>query len=188
MSLTLEHDWYPAALPANVTVGQGSWLWSSYAFIHYRSRRPVGVSVGDHTGVYETTFFGLGPRGEVHIGDYCTVVGATFCTNNRVDIGNHSFVSKPVTFADTYAAVPLLDVPDESVPDDLETPTVFSVGENVWIGAGVVLLPGARIGEGAIVGAATVVDCEVPPYAVVAGNPLRVIGSAGPSSREVSDS
>jgi acetyltransferase-like isoleucine patch superfamily enzyme len=178
----LEHDWYPAALPDNVTVGRGSWLWSSYAFIHYRSRRPRGVSIGDHTGVYETTFFGLGPRGEVQIGDYCTVVGVTFCTNHRVTIGDHSLVSKPVTIADTFAATPLLNVPEDDAADD--PATSVAIGSNVWIGAGVVLLSGADIGDGAIIGAATVVDRAVPPYAIVAGNPMRIVGWARPTGEE----
>lgn len=175
----LEHDWYPAPVPGNVTIGDGSWLWSSYAFAHYRSCRPVGVAIGAHTGVYETTFFGLGPRGEVRIGDYCTIVGLTLCTNGRVVIGDHTFVSKPVTIADHEAAVPLLDLPDDG--SDGDPPTVVAIGENVWVGAHVVLLPGARLGEGAIVGAATVVDGDVPPHAVVAGNPMRVVGWARPS-------
>ncbi|MFL6238983.1 MAG: acyltransferase [Actinomycetes bacterium] len=182
MTTVLEHDWFPAPLPSNVTVGEGSWVWSSYGFIHYRSRRTLGVSIGAHTGVYETTFFGLGPSGEVHIGDYCTIVGVTFCTNRRVEIGNHSFLSKPVTVADDFAAVPLLDLPDLDVTT--EVATAVSIGDNVWIGAGAVLLPGARIADGAIVGAATVVDNEVPAYSIVAGNPMRIVGWARPSPRQ----
>lgn len=184
MTVVLEHDWYPAALPSNMTVGDGSWVWSSYGFIHYRSRRPLGVRIGDHTGVYETTFFGLGPSGEVRIGDYCTVVGVTFCTNHRVQIGNHSFLSKPITIADSFAAVPLLDLPADAVDADADVATAVSIGDNVWIGAGVVLLPGAHVGDGAIVGAATVVDREVPAYAVVAGNPMRVVGWARPANEQ----
>jgi virginiamycin A acetyltransferase len=49
------------------------------------------------------------------------------------------------------------------------------VGHDVWIGHGVLILPGARIGSGAIIGAGAVVAGVVPPYAVVAGNPARVI-------------
>ena len=51
------------------------------------------------------------------------------------------------------------------------------VEEDVWIAANVTLLAGARIGRGAIVGAGSVLrSCKVPPYAVVAGNPAKVIG------------
>jgi carbonic anhydrase/acetyltransferase-like protein (isoleucine patch superfamily) len=45
----------------------------------------------------------------------------------------------------------------------------------VWIGLGATILPGARIGDGVIVGAGAVVRGTVPPYAVVAGNPGRVV-------------
>jgi acetyltransferase-like isoleucine patch superfamily enzyme len=178
VTVVLEHDWYPAQVPANVTMGEGSWLWSAYAFVHYRSARPRGVEIGAHSGVYETTFFGLGPQGEVAIGDYCTIVGVTFCTNRRVEIADHVFVSKPVTIADSFAAVPMLDLPTTgAVPE-----VAVTIGENAWIGAGVVLLPGAAVGHGAVVGAATVVDQEVPPFAIVAGNPMRVVGFARPAS------
>ena len=49
------------------------------------------------------------------------------------------------------------------------------VGHDVWIGHGALILPGARIGSGAIIGAGAVVAGVVPPYAVVAGNPARVV-------------
>lgn len=49
------------------------------------------------------------------------------------------------------------------------------VGHDVWIGHGALVLPGARIGSGAIIGAGAVVSGVVPPYAVVAGNPARVV-------------
>lgn len=49
------------------------------------------------------------------------------------------------------------------------------IGHDVWIGDGAVILPGARIGSGVIIGAGAVVGGEVPDYAVIAGNPGRVI-------------
>lgn len=49
------------------------------------------------------------------------------------------------------------------------------IGNDVWIGDGAVILPGARIGSGVIIGAGAVVGGEVPDYAIVAGNPGRVI-------------
>lgn len=49
------------------------------------------------------------------------------------------------------------------------------VGHDVWIGQGARILPGARLGTGAIVGAGAVVVGEVPPYAIVVGNPARVV-------------
>lgn len=49
------------------------------------------------------------------------------------------------------------------------------VGHDVWIGTEAMILPGARIGSGAIIGARSVVSGEVPPYALAAGNPARVV-------------
>ena len=49
------------------------------------------------------------------------------------------------------------------------------VGNDIWIGQDAMLLPGVRIGDGAIVAARAVVSADVPDYAVVAGNPARVI-------------
>lgn len=51
------------------------------------------------------------------------------------------------------------------------------VGSDVWIGREAMILPGSRIGPGAVIGARAVVSGEVPPYAVVVGNPGRVVRS-----------
>ena len=49
------------------------------------------------------------------------------------------------------------------------------VGNDVWIGQNVTILPGIHIGDGAIIGANSVVSKDVPPYSVVAGNPIKLI-------------
>jgi len=168
----LGHDWFPRALPENVLIGERSWCYSSFSCLHYQSRRPCGVRIGHDTGVYHGTFFELGPQGEVDIGNYCTLVGAIISTNARVVIGDYSFIAHEVVLADFFAAQP--SAPRES-PVNLP---VISLGENSWIGARAVLLSGAQIGEGAIVGAAAVVDFAIPPFAIVAGNPARIVGWA----------
>jgi virginiamycin A acetyltransferase len=49
------------------------------------------------------------------------------------------------------------------------------VGHDLWLGCRALVLPGVTIGDGAVVAAASVVAGDVPPYAVVAGNPARVV-------------
>ena len=49
------------------------------------------------------------------------------------------------------------------------------IGNDVWVGANSVILPGVKIGTGAIVGAGSVVTKDVPEYAIVVGNPARIL-------------
>lgn len=50
------------------------------------------------------------------------------------------------------------------------------IGDDVWIGAYAIILPGARIGTGAVIGAGSVVTGEVPAWAIAVGVPARVVG------------
>lgn len=49
------------------------------------------------------------------------------------------------------------------------------IGNDVWIGENVTILPGVHIGDGAIIGANSVVSKDVKPYSIVAGNPIKEI-------------
>jgi acetyltransferase-like isoleucine patch superfamily enzyme len=49
------------------------------------------------------------------------------------------------------------------------------IGNDVWVGAGAIILSGVSIGDGAIVAAGAVVTKDVPPYAIVGGNPAKLI-------------
>lgn len=53
----------------------------------------------------------------------------------------------------------------------------ITIGSNVWIGAGVHVLPGVTIGDNAVVGAGSIVTHDVPADAIAVGNPCRVIGN-----------
>lgn len=55
---------------------------------------------------------------------------------------------------------------------------LVTIGDDVFIGAGAIVMPGVTIGEGSIVGAHSVVTKDVPAYSVVAGNPARIIGTS----------
>lgn len=57
----------------------------------------------------------------------------------------------------------------------LPPPAEITVGNDVWIGRSAIVLSGVKIGNGAVVGAGAVVTKDVPPYAIVAGNPARII-------------
>lgn len=58
------------------------------------------------------------------------------------------------------------------------------IGRNVWLGDGVVVLPGVEIGDGVVVGANSVVSKSIPPFAVAAGVPARTIKQFDPSTEQ----
>jgi len=60
----------------------------------------------------------------------------------------------------------------------LECGKPVTIGRNVWIGGGAIILPGVRIGDDAIVGAGSVVSRDVPAGATVVGNPARVVSKS----------
>ena len=171
----LAHDWFADPLPVNVFFGHGSWLYSSFAFRHYRSKRPRGLTVGRHSGVYHGSFFDLGVNGEVAIGNYCTLVGVIICSDQCIVIEDYVLIAHDVVLADSFGAFPPA-FGEESPVRGHSGRTAIHIGENAWIGAKAVLLDGARIGEGAIVAAGAVVNFVVPPYTIAAGNPGRMVG------------
>jgi virginiamycin A acetyltransferase len=63
--------------------------------------------------------------------------------------------------------------PPEPVDLPLKGDTV--IGNDVWIGQNAVILPGVHIGDGAIIGANSVVGSDIDPYTIVVGNPARVL-------------
>lgn len=67
--------------------------------------------------------------------------------------------------------------PLESGPrrDGLEAASPITIGDNVWLGGGVIVLPGVTIGDNSVVGAGSVVTKDVPANVVVVGSPARVI-------------
>jgi len=173
---SLTHDWFPRRLPENIIIGERTWIYSSFAFLHYRSQQPCGLRVGSDSGIYNGSFLELGPEGQVEIGNFCTIVGAIISCNSRIVIDDYALIAHEVVIADRSAPVPPTEVSVGSVtPRDWNNDSSISIGANTWIGTRAVLLSGTRIGEGAIVGAAAVVDFQVPAYTMVAGNPARVI-------------
>lgn len=62
------------------------------------------------------------------------------------------------------------------VPEDQLEPSETEIGHDVWLGQGAIILPGCkRVGTGSIIGAGAVVTKNVPEYAIVTGNPAKVI-------------
>lgn len=65
--------------------------------------------------------------------------------------------------------------------DKLEAAEPITIGDNVWLGGGVIVCPGVTIGDNSVIGAGSVVTRDVPPNVVAVGNPARVIREIEPS-------
>ena len=95
---------------------------------------------------------------------------------NKIVIGRNVLIGKNVTITDNYHGEIIkscLDIPP--IDREMYSPGPVIIGENVWIGDKVVVLPNVIIGRNAIVGAGTIVTKDIPENAVVVGNPGRIV-------------
>lgn len=128
-------------------------------FSYYTHSGPV-----DDTALILAPFLGHGVREKLIIGKFVQIARGSYFITSSANHPMNGFTTypfrifKPETFG--YKDLPVKD-------------TV--VGHDVWIGQNAAIMPGVKIGAGAIVAAAAVVTRDVPPYAVVGGNPASII-------------
>lgn len=89
---------------------------------------------------------------------------------NKVKFGDNVFIAPNCSF---YTAGHPLDV--ETRNKGLEYAKPIEVGNNVWIGGNVVVLPGVKIGDNVVIGAGSVVTKNIPSNVLAVGNPCKVI-------------
>jgi maltose O-acetyltransferase len=133
----------------------------------FRQFRGKGIGIGKSTHIWFPWNVEIGRS--THIGRY------NILTANQpgdLVLGSHVMIAPYVTITAVSH-----DFADPGRPMQLQgawsKPVVIE--DDVWIGTRSVILPGVRLGRGAIVGAGAVVTKDVPPYAIVGGNPARVI-------------
>jgi acetyltransferase-like isoleucine patch superfamily enzyme len=124
------------------------------------------------------------PNPRLSIGDFSDIGhNASFVVGREIRIGAHVQIASDVSFRDSsgHASDPARR--KAGAPPDVDDIKTIIVHDNVWIGAGALILPGSEIGEGSIVAARSVVSGAVAPNTVVAGNPARRVGTlAAPDS------
>ena len=133
-----------------------------------------GCEIGDESKI--GTFVEI-QRG-AKIGKRVKVSSHTFICEG-VEIEDHVFIGHSVTFInDRYPRAVTPDGELQTGADWTVVPTKVRRGAS--IGSGSTVLCGIEIGEGAIVGAGSVVTKDVPPHTIVAGNPARVLRKVDP--------
>jgi acetyltransferase-like isoleucine patch superfamily enzyme len=149
------------------------------------------VKLGEDVKIYAfVNLYGCTIGDESKIGTFVEIQkGASI--GKRVKVSSHTFICEGVTIED-YVFIghgvmfindryPRAANPDGSLQTDADwecVPTLIKKGAS--IGSNATILCGVTVGEGAIIGAGSVITKDVPPYTVVAGNPARVLRKIEP--------
>lgn len=110
------------------------------------------------------------------IGDNVGISGSTINATTTITIGNNVMIGSGCLITDTDSH-PLHWEDRLNERNNLTVKVPIVIKDNVFIGARSIILKGVTIGEGAVVGAGSVVSKDVPPYTVVCGNPAKIIKS-----------
>ena len=146
---------HPNAIVEATRIGQGTRIW---AFAHILP----GAVIGKDCNICDQTFI----ENNVVIGDRVTIKCGVQLWDG-LTIEDDVFVGPNATFA------------NDSFPRSKQHPEIFDrtlICKGASIGANATLLPGLNIGQYAMVGAGAVVTKDVPPFAIVVGNPARISG------------
>ncbi|WP_199856406.1 CatB-related O-acetyltransferase [Lunatibacter salilacus] len=127
----------------------------------------------------------ISAKSQVKIGRYSSLNGPSFDIRSMihsVEIGSFCSLARGSIIQEfnhntkrisTYFVLQNLLGGNEK--SDISSKGPIKIGNDVWIGAQCIVLSGARIGDGAIIGANSVVSGEIPPYAIAVGTPAKVI-------------
>ncbi|MEK5040732.1 DapH/DapD/GlmU-related protein [Sporosarcina sp. FSL K6-3457] len=134
-------------------------------FSPYKKTKTADIRIGKYT-------YGINPSTATYP-DQIEEIGAFCSINYTASIGSKNH---PIKFVSTH---PFLYNANrgfiESDNTEYRMDNKVIIGNDVWIGAHAVILPGVSIGNGAIVGAGAVVTKDVPPFAIVGGVPAKII-------------
>ena len=108
-------------------------------------------------------------------------INCTFVDCNKITIGNNVIIASNVQI---YTATHPVNISDRLLDNwSYNNPHAFfntyalpvTIEDNVWIGGGVIILPGVTIGKNSVIGAGSVVNKSIPPNSLAVGNPCKVI-------------
>ncbi len=117
----------------------------------------------------------------IYFGDNCEVnMNCTFLDDNRIVIGDHALIAPNVQIYTAFHPTNPYDRFGEPREDGsfafcrTQTAPVI-IGDRVWIGGGVIIMPGVTIGDNVVIGAGSVVTKDIPSNVIAYGSPCRVV-------------
>ena len=144
----------------HITAGGGINLWNDH------------VSVGSYAHIYPgVTLWGPGKikiGRNTEIGIHCVIYSSEY-----VEIGDNSLLAANCYIIDSNHGIAKNQLIREQKAT-VKGPVI--IGEDVWLGAGVKVLSGVHIGNGAVIGAQSVVNKDIPENAIAVGAPAKVVG------------
>ena len=136
------------------------------------------AEVGENCYVESPFYANMGGR-HVHLGkNVYTNFGVTFVDDTHIYIGDYTMLGPNVTIA--TAGHP---IDPELRQMGLQYNLPVRIGNNCWLGAGVIVMPGVTIGDNTVIGAGSVVTKDIPANVVAVGNPCRVLRQVGEHDR-----
>jgi maltose O-acetyltransferase len=130
--------------------------------------RGMGCKIGKMCEIESHVDVGLRPSSVV--GDYCQINKRVILRNAQ--IGDFVMIASGAALLDRQHIFSRHDIP---MMKQGKIRKKVVIEDDVWIGQNTIIMPGIKIGKGAIVGAGAVVTKDVPPYAIVGGVPAKII-------------
>lgn len=134
--------------------------------------------LGPNVSIMPGAYLSVGPQSNlVFEEDVATGIDIYITTRCGLKIGKGSMLGHQVKLMD-YDGHPILRMAEGQALEDEPyggTKSPITIGRNVWIGFSSTILKGVNIGDGAIIGANSVVTKDIPPFTIAAGNPAKIV-------------
>ena len=142
-----------------------------FKWIRYKVCKYIFKKCGKNCNIENLAYFGDGK--DIELGDYCGF-GTNCRVPSNIKMGNYVMMAPDVLILNVNHHFENLDIPMHY--QGLKEKSQLVIGDDVWIGTRVIILPSVkRIGNGVIIGAGSVVTKDVQDFSIIAGNPAKII-------------
>ncbi|MDZ7314999.1 MAG: flippase-like domain-containing protein [candidate division KSB1 bacterium] len=168
-SLTLQHSY-------KISLGEKCVL-DEYCRLSAQGGDDAEIVLGNEVLLGRGTV--LGTRGgRIEIGDFSNIgANCRFGTTSQIKLGKYVLLAANCYIGGAQHRFDRLDIP--IMRQGYESRGGVIIEDNCWLGAGVIVLDGVRIGSGSVIGAGSVVTKDIPPNSIAVGVPARVQGTRG---------